>query len=78
MTRLSLGHTGPAHSIGPSALGPANRRGVTLLEILVGLTILGLCFAPLFELLQGSRQVLGTSQEMLMLQNLHHHQHNKH
>lgn len=45
------------------------RHAVTILELLVGITILALGFGPFFDLMRGTRGVLGTSREMLLLQN---------
>jgi prepilin-type N-terminal cleavage/methylation domain-containing protein len=42
------------------------RRGVTLVEIIVGITILALGMIPVLNLLGGTRGRLGQSQEMLL------------
>lgn len=44
------------------------RRGVTLLEVLVALTILGLGVVPLYDLFRGARGTLAATQDMLLLQ----------
>jgi hypothetical protein len=44
------------------------RRAVTVVELLVGLAILALGVLPVFDLLGGARQRVGTSREMLVLQ----------
>lgn len=45
------------------------RRGLSVLEIVVGLTILSLGVIPLFQLFSGTRGIVGASREMLQLEN---------
>lgn len=49
-------------------MSPRTRRGVTIVEVLLGVTVLALGILPLMDIFSGARRGVGTSREMLLLQ----------